>query len=106
MINPISENEIRYLNNYISEIKLVIKGKGNQLFLFEGFPIKPHEVLVNGVIKTLSFSEQTWVNLEGEESNITLRFNRQIETCYGMFYKLKNIKEVDLSNFDASKVIF
>ena len=43
-------------------------------------------------------------NLDKNYNNITLIFDYQIETCNSMFDGLRNITEIDLSNFDASKV--
>ena len=45
-------------------------------------------------------------NLVGDKNNITLIFDTQIESCYEMFDGLTNIIEIDLSNFDASKVTY
>ena len=80
-----------------SEIHLVIQGSGVQKLS----NIEPSEVLVNGV-KADSCSKTC--NLGGNRNYITLRFNTQIESCKTMFNGLKNITEIDLSNFDASKV--
>ena len=87
-----------------SEIHLVIQGNGKQKLLGDYFFIyiqQPSEVLVNGV-KDDSCSKTCY--LEGDINNITLKFNTQIESCKTMFNELKNITEIDLSNFDASKV--
>ena len=43
-------------------------------------------------------------NLNNDLNNITIRFNEEIKTCENMFYDLHNIIEIDLSNFDGSKV--
>ena len=43
-------------------------------------------------------------NLEDNINNITIIFDDDINSCENMFKDLLNIKEVDLSNFDASKV--
>ena len=80
-----------------SEIHLVIQGSGQQTLS----RIEPSEVLVNGV-KDDSCSKTC--NLEGDKNKITLKFDTQIESCYAMFYELDIITEIDLSNFDASKV--
>ena len=86
-----------------SEINLVIQGDGKQQFLDDYFfKIEPSEVLVNGV-KDDSCSKTC--NLAGDKNNITLKFDTQIESCYDMFEYLNNIIEIDLSKFDASKVI-
>ena len=37
-------------------------------------------------------------------NNITLVFNEEIDSCESMFEGLNNIKVIDLSNFDFSKV--
>ena len=87
-----------------SEIHLVIQGSGEQQLLNDWYfrNIKqPSEVLVNGV-KADSCSKTC--NLVGDRNNITLKFDTQIESCKSMFENLKNIIEIDLSNFDASKV--
>ena len=80
-----------------SEIHLVIQGNGQQTLS----KIEPSEVLVNGV-KNDSCSKTC--NLKGDRNNITLKFDTQIELCYRMFDGSTNITEIDLSNFDASKV--
>ena len=83
-----------------SEIRLVIQGNGVQKLLNDYyFHIEPSEVLVNGK-KDDSCSKTC--NLKGDKNNITLRFNTSISSCDGMFYGLKNIIEIDLSDFDAS----
>ena len=89
------------LINGISEIKLVIQGNGRQSLLGDSFNIEPFEVLVNGK-KDDSCKKEC--NLEEDINNITLKFDKQIESCYLMFQGIKNIREIDLSNFDTSKV--
>ena len=85
-----------------SEIHLVIQGDGEQKLLSNLYSgVAPSEVLVNG-IKDDSCSKTC--NLEGDRNNITLKFDTLIESCYGMFYFVENMIEIDLSNFDASKV--
>ena len=85
-----------------SEIHLVIQGSGKQKLLDDLYSgVEPSEVLVNGV-KDDSCSKTC--NLEGDRNNITLKFDTQIESYYLMFSGLKNIIEIDLSNFDASNV--
>ena len=84
-----------------SEINFIIQGSGNQRILGNYFKFTPSEVLVNGV-KDNSCSKTC--NLQGGENNITLRFNDEIISCFDMFNGAKNIKEIDLSNFDFSKV--
>ena len=80
---------------------MVIKGSGNQSLLYSGFPIEPYEVIVNG--EKEESCKRTCV-LNKDINNITLKFDKQIESCSNMFFPLKNITEIDLSNFDTSKV--
>ena len=83
---------------------MIVKGKGNQYFLSEdymrGNKIKPFEIILNGKTKI-----SNPFNLrENRNSNITLKFDKQIEDCQRMFSVLNNILEIDLSNFDLSHV--
>ena len=87
--------------NYYSEIHLFIKGSREQKLLNTSFTPEPSEVYVNG-IKTDSCKKICY--LEGEQSNITLRFENQFTSCYKMFDSRTNIIEVDLSDFDASNL--
>ena len=96
--NSILNTNIIY--NLVSEIHLTIKGNGNQNLLNEKFPYDPSEVLVNGKLKQCNKT----CYLDRELNNVTLRFNQEITSCYFMFRDLKNIIELDLSNFDNSKV--
>ena len=84
-----------------SEIHLIIKGKGNQIILNEMFYYKPDEVIINGAFNNTC---KNTCELKKEINEITLIFNEEIRSCENMFYNLINIKEVDLSKFDASKV--
>ena len=95
-----SENLIR-INNYDSEIHLIINGTGNQSIINKSFQYSPYEVIVNGYVnntcnKTCFLTEDI--------NNVTLKFSEQIMTCAGMFQYLDNIIEINLSNFDVSLV--
>ena len=98
-----SISNIRNVQNHYSEIDIVIQGSGEQTFIsgyYEGTD-NPSEVYVEGVKKA---SCVTSCNLEGSKSKITLRFENQLTSIAYMFGYLSNLIEVDLSNFDASKV--
>ena len=100
-VSNLVNKSIRKLNNYYSEIHLVVQGNGTQRILGSSFNINPSEVLVNGIkddscVKTCK--------LTGNINNITIRFETQIDSCENMFRELKSIIEINLSNFDASKV--
>ena len=103
LVKLIIKKNKRNINNWNSEIHLVIQGNGNQRLLYSGFKVEPSDVLVNGISKGNECKKTCY--LEGEKNNITLLFSRQIESCESMFESLTNIIEIDLSRFDASKVI-
>ena len=88
--------------NVYSEAHLVIEGSGEQKILSEYFDGgTPSEVFVNEV-KYENCSKTCY--LLGDKSNITLSFHYEINSCHKMFYYVDNMIEIDLSNFDFSKV--
>ena len=98
----ISMQDLRHIQVYQSEINLVIKGKGNSFFLNNTFYSTPSEVIING--KTIDPPTNNMYNFEEDINSVTIKFNNQIESCENMFSGLANVIEIDLSNFDASKV--
>ena len=97
LVNPISDNN----STYYSKIKVVFRGKKIISILNQNFYSKLSNVLINGY--EINPWEQIPPLSEGE-NRIELRFKEQIESCSRMFYNSENIIEIDLSNFDASKV--
>ena len=98
--------EIECIYNF-SEIHLIIKGNRKKEFL-SSYSDDPSDVFINGILADSSSKKSC--NLNGGVDNITLRFNFVITDCYGMFIHLKNIiihlkniTEIDLSNFDFSR---
>ena len=90
-------------HSYSNEIRIKILGFGNQNILYSGFGPQPNEVTINEI--SYSIDEENEIsNLQNEENIITLKWNNQLESCNSMFMGLDNIIEVDLSNFDSSKV--
>ena len=89
------------ITEYKSEINLVIQGKGNHYFLSELFILEPSVVIVNGVRNDSCKKNYTF---ENDLNNVTIIFDRLINTCENMFKRLKNLIEIDLSNLDTSKV--
>ena len=83
------------------EIKLIIygDGDGNSQLINSEFT-DPSKVFVNGdeteCIKTC--------NLGAGESTVILQYDYSLTNWFGMFGNLTSIKEVDLSNCDASQV--
>ena len=99
----LTEEKVRNLINFSSEIHLVIMGKGNQSLLYNSFSKNPTQVIVNGINRD-SCNNNKICELEYEENNVTLIFNDVITSTSAMFNTLNNIKEIDLSLFDFSKV--
>ena len=62
---------LRNVNNYDSEIRLIIQGYGNQKLLNDKFDIEPSEVFVNG-IQNNSCTKTCY--LTEDQNNITLKF--------------------------------
>ena len=86
----------------LSEIKLKIFERGYQSILSDEFPLEPSDVLVNDRSKKNECSKKC--RIDEDLSIITITFKSQITTCHNMFHDLTNIKEIDLSKFDASQV--
>ena len=79
----------------------MILGRENQSFLNDSFYLEPFLVIINGKIKK---SCKKFCEFEYEENDVTLYFNKSLQSCEYMFSLLKKIKEIDLSNFDFSGV--
>ena len=106
-VGLIGVNDARKFSNYFSEIKLIIQGFGHLKLLKESFKYEPSEVFVNNK-KNDSCNKNCFINGGNVRKllNITLRFEKQIDSCESMFEGLTNIIEIDLSDFDASKGYF
>ena len=48
LANLLNFQNIRIINNYDSEIHLIIEGHGNQNILYKDFSSEPSEVIING----------------------------------------------------------
>ena len=83
------------------EISLVINGNGTQNLIYEDFYLDPSEVFVNG---ELNSSCKKSCYFENGINNVTIKFDRKIESCYQMFESITSIKEIDLSQLDFSLV--
>ena len=102
LVDLITIKNLIELNNYISEVHLVIKGKGSQPILYNYFYTDPSEVIVNGNSKGNSCKKSC--DLDEDINNVILKFNEQLNSCFTMFSYLENIVEIDLSLFDTSEV--
>ena len=83
------------------QISLIIEGQGSQYFLNESYYLEPNEVIVNSQPRELC---KKFCDFERDINFVIIRFNTQIESVANMFNGLTNIKEIDTSNFDFSKV--
>ena len=101
LVNLIVAKNIKHLKNCNSKIHLVIRGNGMQQMLSNTFNDEPYQVIVNGV-KYDSCKKKCHLNRS--QNGITLIFERQITSCSFMFENLNQIIEIDLSEFDFSKV--
>ena len=84
LIGLSTTNSFRNLNNYHSEIHLVIQGNGTQNILNTAFNPGPSKVLINGS-KNNSCNKTCY--LEGDKNNITLIFNEKIKSCNSFWPK-------------------
>ena len=90
---------IKLINN--SEINMIIQGNGELNILNNEFYLDPSDVIVNGVSKPECKKNCQFIN---GLNNVTIKFDTQIESCESMFSGIPSVIEIDLSNFDASKV--
>ena len=92
----------RNLQTAYSEITLRISGKGTQQILYDTFKPIPYYLEVNSVQTTFNY---TINNLKYDKNNkIVMRFNSNITSCENMFSGLRNITQLDMTNFDFSEI--
>ena len=102
LINIFLFSYISFLKEALSsEINLVIRGQGNKALLNGSFYTEPTEVYVEGNRKD---NCKKTCQLTDTLNNVKLVFNQEIDSCENMFYGPNDIIEIDLSNFDTSKV--
>ena len=88
--------------NLMSQIKLRIDGMGEEYILSTEYKgVMPDVILINGEEKT-DISKK--YNLANEINNITMKWSEPINDSSQMFFQLLNIKEIDLTDFDASLI--
>ena len=85
----------------ISEIKLIIEGQGQQNFLCASFNLDDFEIKVNEI--NINSSEKSYA-FNSDLNNVTIKLNKQIQSCENMFKDITGIKEIDLSNLNISNV--
>ena len=93
-----------------SESQITLKFNGDQVsntissfnILNAGFNTDPSNVIVNGVSK---YTCKKSYQFSRGYSTVIIKFNSQLNSCLNMFNGISQIIEIDLSQFDASKVI-
>ena len=102
------------LNLLICNLFLLIEGKNQITLKFKAdqesdfnilnvdFYKDPSEVIINSVSKPTC--KKSCAFSRGY-STVIIKFNSQLNSCFNMFNGITQIIEVDLSQFDASKVI-
>ena len=95
---------IKEISNYATEITITIEGTGTQPIIFSSKNLNytSDQIILNR--DPLGYTGTSVSNLINQINNITMIWNRQLNTCYQMFYDFKNIIYVDLSKFDSSQV--
>ena len=104
--NSVSKNIKRSLINIAREIKIKFSSKGINKYLSDNYfnkKFKPSSISHKKVTVCTEKISNTCV-INDDEKTIILKFDKSINTCENMFKDLDNIIEVDLSDFDGSKV--
>ena len=94
---------------FYSEIKLTIKGTGNQYILAKGNPNFPNfegplpdKLFINGYSQIIN--NKMIYNFKEEYNNITLIWNSPLNSTFFMFNGVKNITKIVISHFDSTKL--
>ena len=84
-----------------SYILIKINDIGIQYIINPDFSPLPDEIYINEIkMENISY----FYNLEDEGNIIKLKWNAKLNSCDNMFSGMKNITEIDISNFDTSEV--
>ena len=103
-------NSLKNLN-FANEIKITVKGKGNQRIISSAFKLLldnydkryyAYNIYINDALQ--NNIDTIVYDLQNEINDIKIIFNYKLLSCRAMFNSLKNIIKIDLSNFDSSKV--
>ena len=111
ILNTSNKNMNRELFNVLKsyEIKIKIKGIGNQNIISSNYYNCPNKILLNEQLINYIIDCHI-INIPSQESNetiinnVTLIWDQSTNSFDSMFYYLQNISEVDLSNYDASLI--
>ena len=78
-----------------------MNGNGIQSFINSNFYLDPSKVIINGEIILSSIRSYEF---ENDINNVTIIFDKLLESCEKMFDGLSYIILIDLSNLDTSNV--
>ena len=95
-------NDILRKLNYNSKIIMTIYGKGTKKIFYKDFEFLPDQILINN--KEAKAIETSYY-FEEQENKIELIWNHQLTNSSTMFSLCKEISKIDLSEFDASKIV-
>ena len=95
------KRNLNLINFNFSNISLTIKGKGFKNLFYKDISFYPDKIYIDGIIQnkinyTYNFTE--------EDNAVELIWNNNIKACAKMFYQCKDIKTINLSNFNSSEV--
>ena len=93
-------NLLRKINQK-TEIIITLIGSGTQQILGESFTPSPDKILIEG-IENQNNREVNLLN--NKETNISLIWDFQLKSCFGMFSTIKNLKNIYFIDFDTSLV--
>ena len=95
----LSKNHYELFKSYFSAIKFKLNGTGNINIYYYN---RPDEIYING---NKQYVIQSYYNFKEFNNFIELIWYNELSSCYYMFYGCSNIYEMDLSNFNSSKVM-
>ena len=101
---PISHTKImfRKFNSFNNEINMLIYGSSNLRILYNKNKNTPTQLYINGIESPVNNSIGSSTS---QYYNITMKWNYLLSDCSYMFYGLREIIEIDLTNFDFSNVL-
>ena len=88
------------------EINITIVGTGKQQIVYNDttyYDFKPNKILINGILQ--QYTDYFVYDLNKNINVITMIWDNKLSSCFGMFFMLSNITDIDFSNFDTSNVV-
>ena len=106
---PYKTKGIAHILNQLNsnQITIKIQGTGKQRILNENYDLCPDIVYLNNGGTNIIESNCSFVNIpanNGEINTLTLIWNTDATSLYGIFEDMKSLLEVDMSSYDTSLV--